>query len=236
MDKIKAYWWQAKNFGDTLTPIILEHFTGKKVELVKRNDTGKLVGIGSIMVAVRENDVVWGSGDNRGHTIKAPQGAKFLAVRGPLTRGVISPNDKVPEIYGDPAILLPLIYNPKVDKTHKIGIIPHYVDKPFVNLQAGQKIIDIQADWQTVIREVLSCEEIISSSLHGLICAEAYGIPARWVTYSTKIRGARFKFQDYLLGTGRQRQQVMKPIPPIENLAERQQKLIAALKTWIRSI
>jgi pyruvyltransferase len=230
--KLRVYWWRAKNFGDTLGPIILGHFTGRKIEPAGRKETGKMLSVGSIMVALRENDVVWGTGTNRRTRIRAPRGVKFLAVRGPLTRNLIVPANIVPEIYGDPGILLPLIYKPDVQKTHKVGIVPHYVDKPFVKLREGEKMIDIQADWKTVIREILSCEEIIASSLHGLICAEAYGIPARWAIYSSKVRGADLKFNDHFLGTGRPRQQVMKPIPPIENLAERQEKIINALKQW----
>lgn len=234
MNPIKAYWWHAANFGDTLTPIILEHFTKRKVRLMRRNDTGKLLGIGSIMVALRENDVVWGTGTNRDRKMRAPKGTKFVAVRGPITRSKII-GAKVPEIYGDPALLLPLIYNPKVKKTHKIGYLPHYVDKihvlsKYAMMDGYCKYIDIQADWQTVINEVLSCEKIIASSLHGIICAEAYGIPAQWAVYSDKIRGGDLKYQDYFLGTDRTEQKHFTDLPPIKNLPLIQGRLIGALE------
>ena len=138
---IKAYWWPAKNFGDTLTPIIVGHFLGEKVEFAKRGDKGKLLGCGSIMVALRENDIVWGTGTNKHGEILAPPGVKFLAVTGPITRRKVK--GQIPEIYGDPAILLPLIYKPEIKKTHKIGLLPHYVDKPFAKPKRGEKLIDI---------------------------------------------------------------------------------------------
>lgn len=234
---MKAYWWPAKNFGDTLTPFIVEHFTGKKAEPAERADKGKLLAVGSILHLMQENDVIWGSGLNKKRRITAKKGVKFLAVRGPITRWLIR-GAKVPQVYGDPGILLPLIYNPKVEKTHEIGYLPHYVDKTECRIKHDKemkspsvKLIDIQADWQTVIREVLSCKKIIASSLHGIICAEAYGIPAEWVKYTDKITGGPLKYQDYFMGTGRPRQKYG-AIPPIKNIAEKQQILIKALQDY----
>ena len=53
--------------------------------------------------------------------------------------------------------------------------------------------------------QLLDCELVVSTSLHGLIFAEAFGIPARWVrdtTFPSK-RNDVFKFNDHLLSTGR---------------------------------
>lgn len=244
---MKTYWWTTSyhNFGDELTPVILKHFlTGEKIELAKRNDTGKLLAVGSIMAALREGDIVWGSGSNQPNRFYNGRGCRFLAFRGPLTRDQVKGihKAKLPEIYGDPGILLPQVYNPKIKKTHKVGFLPHYVDKKamgtlpeFPSFLRGKtepwKIIDILAPWKEVVREVLSCELIISSSLHGIICAEAYGIPAVWAKYTDKIRGGDYKFQDYFLGTGRERQRKWVVLPPIEKLAWRQGRLLGALET-----
>jgi pyruvyltransferase len=226
---MNAYWWSAKNFGDVLTPIILEWVTGEKIVLVKRNDRGKVLAVGSVMAALRINDIVWGTGWHKHKIITAPPGVKFLAVRGPLTRKLIKGN--VPEVYGDPALLLPKIYYPKIEKTHKVGIVPHYVEKKLIVAQEGEKMIDIQADWKKVIEDILSCERIISSSLHGIICAEAFGIPTAWIQVSKKIIGKGLKFNDYFLSTGRKWQWAStqyKPnyLPPIVNIEKIQEVLI----------
>lgn len=224
--KIKAHWYNGvNNVGDMLTQPILEHF-GYRVEFVPRNTNGKLLMVGSIMSALRERDVVLGAGCIRPRVI-VKKNVTFLAVRGPRTRGLIE-GSRVPEIYGDPALLLPLIYNPSVDIEHDIGIIPHYIDKPVAKIKEGQFFIDVQAPWQEVVRHIKSCERIISSSLHGLIIAEAYGIPVEWVRYSDKIIGGNFKYHDYLLGTGR-RPQPPGPFPPLPDLPAVQKRLVDAI-------
>lgn len=223
-----AYWHKTRNFGDTLTPIILKWITGETTLFASRNEKGKILAVGSIIYAMAENDVVWGTGAIGPDPIKVPAGVVMLAVRGPLTREVVG--GKAPEVYGDPAILLPLIYNPEKKKKYKKGILPHYIDKSIVEIGPDDHFIDILGDWKYVIDEVVSCEEIETSSLHGIIIAEAYGIPVTWKVYSDKIVGGDFKFQDYFLGTGRDRQKPDTRIDPIENLKQRQNLLINILK------
>ena len=78
------------------------------------------------------------------------------------------------------------------------------------------KIIDIfrktPQEIENFINELCSCEKIFSSSLHGVIVAQAYGVPAQWITVkNTPIhQDQNFKFEDYFLGT---KQEVQKPIP-----------------------
>jgi glycosyltransferase involved in cell wall biosynthesis/Tfp pilus assembly protein PilF len=228
----RAFWWPIENFGDTLTPIILDHFLKEPIAPAGKDDSGKILAAGSILQYLRKDDVVWGTGVIQRKAIRPPEGVKFLAVRGPLTRGMIEA--EVPKIYGDPAILLPLIYHPRVEKTHKIGLVPHYVDKLQVKVD-GEKLIDVRADWKKVIEEILACEMIVSSSLHGIIVAEAYGIPAIWAKYSDGLVGGELKFQDYFLGTGRQEQDLWQPIPPHESLHEQQTALVKALLDCPRS-
>ena len=48
-----------------------------------------------------------------------------------------------------------------------------------------------------------ACAYIVSSSLHGICVAEAYGIPAVWVRLADNIVGGEFKFRDYYASTGR---------------------------------
>ena len=167
--------------------------------------------IGSIIES-RSNarSIIWGSGCiSKDKPFVKPK--KVLAVRGPLTRKrLLDAGVECPEIYGDPALLLPLYYKSACKKKYKIGVIPHYVDKNCKIIDelryAGIKIIDVQnyANFTDVIDEVNECELVLSSSLHGLILLDAYGVPNIWVEFSQNIIGDRFKFYDYLLSVGRE--------------------------------
>ncbi|MFA5050970.1 MAG: polysaccharide pyruvyl transferase family protein [Patescibacteria group bacterium] len=241
---IKAFWYKSKNIGDTLTPILLREILKEDVEFVDRNYQGKFLGVGSIMTALRKNDIVWGTGCIRDIPYMVNYPCNFLAVRGKLTEELLGVKIGV---YGDPALLLPLFYRPTIEVKNTIGVIAHYVEKNepfFKRLKAdGVKVIDVEQDYKTFVDEVLSCEQIISSSLHGIIIAEAYGIPAKWVIVTDKVIGNGFKFRDYLSGTNRELPKPFIPekmtdfkklyhFPKIENLKEIQEKLISSLQNY----
>jgi pyruvyltransferase len=136
---------------------------------------------------------------------------KIIAVRGPLTRNkFIKMNIECPEIYGDPLILFPLLYNPSIKlKQHTIGIIPHFIDlntdtlnKLVSNLKNSGytvKIIDIRVgiNYKPFINAIMECERIISSSLHGMIMGIVYRKPTILVQFSNKVIGSLFKFNDF---------------------------------------
>jgi pyruvyltransferase len=236
---IESFWYQqrgkgSRNVGDTLTPIIVEYFTGRKVELVDRDKEGKLLAIGSIMTAMKKKDVIWGTGVMRGSDkFEQAKHCKFLAVRGKLSERALGLNCGV---YGDPALLLPIIYNPEITKKYDIGYIPHYIDHVEFFLQntvgKNELFIDVEGDWKTVIEQIKSCRKVVSSSLHGIVIAEAYGIPAIWTEYSNKVIGGGFKFQDYLTGTGREISRGHGEFPPIKDLKAIQDKLIEVLQGY----
>jgi pyruvyltransferase len=240
---MKCFWYKenlkanrAMNFGDQLSPVVLDYVLGKRFKFAARDDHGKLLAIGSIMAALRPGDVVWGSGAIKNRPLQVYPGNKFLAVRGPMTGALLKlAGGEDPEVYGDPGLLLPLIYQPKGPKTGEIGVLPHYVDKNAkIPLKTGvhYRMIDITAPWPEVIDNICACSMIRTSALHGVIAAEAYGIPVIWEQYSDKIIGGEFKFQDYFLGTGRLKQRPGHFTEPLRYLQARQNKLIEVLKKY----
>lgn len=200
-----------RNFGDWLAPYIFKYLSQSEPVFCKPQSLwiGEVYfTIGSIFHHIKKSDVaiVWGSGIiNRNIDFKRPK--RIHAVRGPLTRrrchalGV-----HCPPIYGDPAILMPLFYSPGRRTRKKIGIIPHFVD--FASCEAifrdvpDLRLIDVLRHPEQVIDDIVSCERIASSSLHGLIIAHAYGIPAVRLVVSENIKGDGVKFEDYRLSLG----------------------------------
>ena len=65
--------------------------------------------------------------------------------------------------------------------------------------------IDIKhyKDWRQVIKEIVECEMIISSSLHGLILSDAYHIPNVWIKFSDETFDGSFKYLDYFASVKR---------------------------------
>ena len=145
--------------------------------------------VGSIIKYARRGTVVWGAGTKRANQEVSPD-ADYRAVRGPLTRAMILHNGgKCPDIYGDPALLLPRFYRPKRDKKFKVGLVRHYVhlDVPVILGDGATEIPIKRCGYDGIERfidEILECEVILSSSLHGIIAANAYGIPALWCDFS----------------------------------------------------
>jgi len=215
--QLRLFWWNEKiiqgkskdNYGDLLGKYLVEKISKKTVVFAWPKKfsiydwfSPIYVSIGSVLANVNYKCIVWGSGIIDRKTIIKK--AKFLAVRGPQTRKVLlAQGFSVPEIYGDPALLLPRFFSPKVAKKFKIGVIPHYNDYKTVQKwfddQEDILLIDLMTnDVETKTIEILQCEKIISSSLHGIIVAHTYGIPAVWQKFSVKVFGDDIKYQDYM--------------------------------------
>lgn len=202
MNRIHACWWQeVSNFGDMITPYLVEKISGARPIATSPGylEEPTLFAAGSILQFANEQSVIWGTGfieePPRAIKVKA-----IHAVRGPLTRTCLLKFDiPCPAVYGDLGVLLPRYYNPTITKKYAVGIVPHYVDKDCELLKEDPDwhIIDVQAPVEDVVDAMLSCECILSSSLHGLIVASAYGIPTCWIKLSDKIYGRDFKFRDY---------------------------------------
>ncbi|TQL44491.1 polysaccharide pyruvyl transferase [Leucobacter komagatae] len=206
--QIPLHWWDIKpNFGDALSPWLAQHISGKPVSFAARHSRSYL-SIGSILSHAGNESIVWGTGSFGTETpSQLATNAEYRAVRGPLTRNILERNKiSCPRVYGDPALLVPAFYSPDVEKTHELGIVLRWSESNR-NKHAipGVKPIFLRNDnIEEVLDSFLACEKIISTSLHGLIIADAYGIPNAWLDSPTP-KGLEFKYWDYLISVGKTR-------------------------------
>ena len=205
------------NFGDALNPWLFHKITGKIPENSNKiiNISNKPVYscIGSILDENNtKNLIVWGSGFKKKGSKFKQVPREILAVRGPLSKAnILAQGLDCPDVFGDPALLLPQFYYPTVEKEYTLGIIAHYIDKNNKNYKKFIKqlpkdvlIIDIEDPVEKVISDILRCDKIASSSLHGIIVADAYNIPSLQIKFSNNIIGDNFKFKDYMFSVNRE--------------------------------
>ncbi len=198
---MRTYWFRAPrpgNLGDMLTPWILRH-EGIEPEWVHRTQAQKTLMVGSIIQQTQRGDQVWGSG-MLWDTAEPNPKSIYHAVRGPLTRrAVLKAGGKCPNIIGDPGLLMPRLF--PVENIGGDGecIVPHHVDYKQAKEQYPHlpSINVLNSDPTKVISEICKYDVVYASSLHGLILAHAYGIPAVWVRLSDKLAGNDVKFKDY---------------------------------------
>jgi pyruvyltransferase len=210
---------QNKNWGDDINFSFIQELLDYKYECINVNknmNEDNYAFIGSILedTYLTPSTIVWGAGIPDKDQIINIKPKKILAVRGPLTRKkLLEQGIKCPAVYGDPALLIHLIYNPQIEKKYKLGIIPHFSNLTNKKLNEAKKnpnikIINLKiykGCWKNVIDDILSCEYIISESLHGLIISESYKIPNLWINIEdtpNKNKGI-FKYLDFYHSIGK---------------------------------
>jgi len=124
----------------------------------------------------------------------------IAATRGPVSRRILGGEDAAgPAVYGDPVWLLPQFYPGPRQKKWKLGVIIHLADlrdrsfevRPKPEHIRYQVPAELAGDVKLIhtvtpigldgmrarLDEILECERIVSTSLHGMVFAESYGIP-----------------------------------------------------------
>lgn len=226
MKKINLVYWDTNNFGDVVNPALIEELSGLKaqhkdilgnwffklVKIIKGilffnidwwrkiylPGQKTVVAIGSIISWADKHSIVWGAGFMNDDEVF--KGGEVRAVRGPLTSEKLAKAGYPKcEVFGDPALLLPLWITPVLRKMHKISIIPHWKEVDYFKAKYGRAyhIIDLRTkDIKSVVDQITASEFVLSTSLHGIIVPHAYDIPALWIKKGY-IDTDGFKFKDY---------------------------------------
>lgn len=201
-------WWGyvTSNFGDALTPWMIRKLGHTPVYVPSDYPHEKVVAVGSILGDARPPCIVWGTGVGS-WSDPVHQYIDVRALRGPLTWArVKAAGIKCPTVYGDPALLLPRLYQPKPLPRVKLGIVPHFLDQAKVHEFYGDnpdvRIVDLLGPIEDVIDGIAACDKVLSSSLHGLVVAAAYGVPFGWAKFGDTLAGDGIKFRDFYLSVG----------------------------------
>lgn len=261
---VDVWWWRYDyplqlNFGDEVTPYMLYALYGIKSEWTEIKNA-RLIGAGSVLGMLHDrttpddaSKVVWGAGYMQEGPVSDRKDITYFAVRGPRTA------DRLPTMknktFGDPGILANRVFERSSELAYKVGFVYNYIDSEHQLLKMIEKlpgylVIDPLQTPDKVAIDITSCEYIFSSSLHGLIFADSYGIPNSWVELSDLVVGGGYKFDDYYQSTGRRAKKVppeavldeekmedlKRKYEPIKNLEEMQDKLIDSLKGYIDEI
>ena len=192
------------NFGDLITPRLVPWAYEARRSSPSGVGSGRLLAVGPILHFAKDGDVVWGSGING----KVPlshiraRSLRVCAVRGPRTADALTGLGltDVPSVYGDPALLFPSLagISRSISSTHEIVSIPNLNDHSDWSRMPG--LISPRADPLAVLERIASSDFVVSSSLHGLVLADALGVPSGWMQSKSEHP---FKYLDYFEGTGR---------------------------------
>jgi pyruvyltransferase len=207
---VEYHWTGVPNFGDAMAPLLLARFAELSTEWGTVSHAG-VVTTGSILEHVPPlwDGAVLGTGklreDSQLHLHTGT--AAVFGLRGPLTARQCPPGNYA---LGDPGLMVSeLIAMP--DKVYDLGIVPHWSDKELehrAEFQGGGRwdvrVISPRGEPLAVIAEIARCHRVVTSSLHGAVTADAFGIPRR-VELAGLTRAAdkgTFKWRDYSASIG----------------------------------
>lgn len=197
---------RTNNFGDLLGPLVVSALSERESLSWPPPTPGRLFSVGSVLHLARNGDVVWGSGVN-GKVDPAEHRFSQLdvrATRGPRTRTFLEARGiDAPTVFGDPALLLPQLFPALREwsgsKTRAVTAVPNLNEWHLWRSVPG--VLNPRANVWHCLRTIAGSERVVASSLHGVVVAEALGIPATLVMSTIENP---LKYHDYFEGTGRE--------------------------------
>jgi len=213
----EVFYWDGgaakiKNFGDQLSPDLVSRFAGVDVKnaIRSRPNRRRLLAVGSILHYASEGDCIWGAGVSGNYLSSIWYKFSRLeirAVRGPLTQNFLRTTLKLdcPGLFGDPGLLVPYVFPEfKREKPEReVLVVAHFLDKMYFGGCGHAVMATDEHHWTEIVAAIVSSNLVVSTSLHGVVLAEAFGVPARLLrigSYETL-----FKYQDYYEGSGRRK-------------------------------
>ena len=188
------------NFGDDINPWFFRRISGRDFQW-SEPDRPHVMGIGSIAAKQTRHSVVMGAGFIQPvKRADLDRTSEVVSVRGELSAEIQGGDIR---FLGDPMCLVDLLLPvAPTERDVPLGFMPHAVyyeayREILRHRRPDVTVIDPRGDSLDVIARVARCHRLASQSLHGLIVADAYQIPALWITPTERMVGGDFKFRDY---------------------------------------
>jgi pyruvyltransferase len=212
--RVTAYSWQViSNFGDMLTPFMLRHFCDVRPTWA-RPEWAEVVLSGSVIDHLPDGygGIVLGTGQLHEETRRDLRNATVLGLRGPLTAERTQTANK-DYVLGDIGLLSAEMVAVEPGRW-RIGVVPHHADPDLYEREWDRSVkakydrpilIDPTHHPREVIEKIGSCERIVTSSLHGAVVSDAFGIPRRMEMsphMDDPWEGGAFKYLDYHASIG----------------------------------
>lgn len=212
------YKHELNNFGDNINEVIMEYFRIKyrRSKIFNAN----LICIGSLMedllycgkktLKFKNCICIIGTGfirkrEDKNEKFNRPVNIYALRGKESLKRCEDMLGDQLQNVVlGDPGLLIRYTYaniGRKIE--YDVGIILHKKDIHSTNIKniilKNKKFvfIDICGQTEEIVKKINKCGIVLSSALHGIVCADAYGIPNQWIIVSGYVEGGDYKFRDY---------------------------------------
>jgi hypothetical protein len=199
-DKIRIYWWRGfPNVGDYYSKWLISHILDENSS--EYSDYPDLICCGSILSynGLQPTTKVCGAGfHNEDSPILINNIDNYHAVRGVLSYKKLNTTKQI--TLGDSGLLASRFYTPKAEKKHRYGIVCHWKEYNYLNNIYGNSFNLINmgtTDVEDIFEKLSECEMIFSTSLHGIIFAHSFGIPATHLEYQELESKNNFKFKDY---------------------------------------
>ena len=213
--KLEMMWWAKPfpgNFGDWLSPLIFQHYSGSKVFLqspVKPANKGHIVALGSIGRFIRSSSVVVGTGVSS-LDVELNKKATYVSVRGPHTSGALKVAGG-PDVssYGDPGIVISKIFPLERGKTNGRGVLVRHFSHAAIPLRLPEDLDELSVMMSSkeaiaaFVEKLNEYDFVITSAMHVMITCQSYGIPCALITFEgfeENVHGSGIKYSDYALG------------------------------------
>ena len=200
--------FQTGNAGDLLNQFLLKKlFPAAILNPIHDGRFPKLACIGSVIENLSDGDVVYGAGlrDPDG-LATVPKDIRVFGLRGPMSLKLLEKKGidvSSLEFLLDPGVVASKIFSSGTSESrwsrNEILYIPHFQQRrQYRGLGVKARFFEIDCHAEDLLKSIYVSRGVLTSSLHALMLAHAFGVPAVLFRSPDKL----FKYHDYAESVG----------------------------------